>query len=62
MLHLILQFKLSPEEKKLFEGINLGDAALPGDYLQVHRVAEPDAALIPVIEEIWVEKVLKEGK
>ncbi|WP_148867989.1 ABC transporter substrate-binding protein [Thermosediminibacter litoriperuensis] len=54
--------RLSPEEKKLFEDINLGDAALPGDYLQARRLAEPDASLIPVIEEIWVEKVLKEGK
>nr|WP_148218349.1 ABC transporter substrate-binding protein [Thermosediminibacter oceani] len=54
--------RLSTEERKLFEDIKLGEAALPGDYLQAHRLAEPDASLIPVIEEIWVEKVLKEGK
>ncbi|MCG0276461.1 MAG: ABC transporter substrate-binding protein [Thermosediminibacteraceae bacterium] len=54
--------RLSKEERKLFEEIKLEEAALPGDYLAAHRLPEPNASLIPVIEEIWVEKVLKEGK
>lgn len=54
--------KLSAEEQSLFGKANRGDAAISGEYLQGHRISEPYAALVPVIDEIWLQRVVREGK
>lgn len=49
--------KLSEEERKVFEAIELGEAAIPQDVLLSHRVPEMPADLVPIIEKIWMETV-----
>lgn len=51
--------KLSDEEKKLFNDIEIGNGAINQEILMKHRVPEMPADLVPVIEEIWMENILK---
>lgn len=56
----VLSFdQLSIEEKKRFEAIKIGEGVLPIEELLSHRVPEMPADLIPIIEEIWSENILK---
>ncbi|UWG97056.1 ABC transporter substrate-binding protein [Dehalobacter sp. DCM] len=50
--------KLSDDEKKLFDSVDLGQGSIPQDILLSKRVPEMPAKLIPIIEEIWLEEVV----
>lgn len=54
--------KLDPQSLKNLEGINPGIATLSTEELQTHRLPEISAAYIPVIEELWKEKVIQNGQ
>lgn len=54
--------KLNPEEKELFKSMKLGAATLPQDILSEKRIPEMPAALIPIIEKIWMEEIPGEGE
>lgn len=51
--------KLSDEEKKTFSSIEIGKGALDQETLLKHRLPEMPANLVPIIEELWMENVLK---
>lgn len=51
--------KLSDDEKKIFSDIIIGEGALDQETLLEHRVPEMPADLVPIIEEIWMENILK---
>lgn len=51
--------KLSNDEKKIFSDIIIGEGALDQETLLEHRVPEMPADLVPIIEEIWMENILK---
>lgn len=50
--------KLTDEQKKSYDAIPSGDATLPQKELAEKRIPEMPAQLVPLIEEIWEEKVL----
>jgi putative spermidine/putrescine transport system substrate-binding protein len=54
--------RLLPEEKQLFEEVKIGKGALSQDFLLSHRLPEMPANLIPIIEEIWLERIAKVGE
>lgn len=49
--------KLSDDEKKVFEEINVGKGAVSLEELLNYRIPEMPANLIPIIEEIWQENI-----
>ncbi|MFW5736001.1 MAG: ABC transporter substrate-binding protein [Halanaerobium sp.] len=49
--------KLSAEQKEQFENIDLGEATVPLEELEAHRVPEIPAKWVPVIEDVWSEEV-----
>ncbi len=51
--------KLSDDEKAMLEKINIPSSILPVETLFNNRYPEPAAHLVPIIEEIWQEYVLK---
>jgi putative spermidine/putrescine transport system substrate-binding protein len=51
--------KLSEEEKKTFSSVKIGEGTIPQEELMKHRVPEMPANLVPIIEEIWQENILK---
>jgi putative spermidine/putrescine transport system substrate-binding protein len=51
--------RLSGEEKKIFSDIIIGKGALDQETLLKHRVPEMPADLVPIIEDIWMENILK---
>lgn len=53
--------KLSPEEKAMFDRVDIGEATLAQDVLADHRIPEMPADLVPIIEKIWMERVPGEG-
>lgn len=53
---------LNEEEKEIMDSVALGDATLPQDVLYEHRIPEMPAALVPIIEEIWMRSVPTEGE
>ncbi len=50
--------KLSDEEKRTFESIEVGKGALSQDELLAKRLPEMPAHLVPIIEQIWLEEVV----
>lgn len=50
--------KLSAPEKELFDRIDTGKGNIPQDELLEKRLPEMPAALVPIIEEIWLEEVV----
>lgn len=50
--------KLSDEEKKRFDDIDIGQGVLPQDELLNKRLPEMPANIVPIIEEIWLEEVV----
>ncbi len=50
--------KLSDEEKAIFESIDIGKGTLSQAELLSKRLPEMPAALVPIIEEIWLEEVV----
>lgn len=50
--------KLSADEKKLFDDIEIGKGALDQKELLHKRLPEMPADLVPIIEEIWFEEVV----
>lgn len=50
--------KLSDEEKKRFDDIDIGQGVLPQDELLSKRLPEMPANIVPIIEEIWLEEVV----
>jgi putative spermidine/putrescine transport system substrate-binding protein len=51
--------KLSDDEKKVFNDIQIGKGTIDQETLMKHRVPEMPADLVPIIEEIWMENILK---
>lgn len=51
--------KLSPDEKKMFDAVSISKSTIPMETLLKNRQPEPSADLIPIIEKIWEEYVLK---
>jgi putative spermidine/putrescine transport system substrate-binding protein len=51
--------KLSSDERKLFDSVVLGDATIDQKVLLDKRLPEMPAKLIPIIEKIWEEELLK---
>lgn len=51
--------KLSAEDMKYFENITIAPSTVPMDTLLEKRLPEPPAYLVPLIEKIWEEYVLK---
>lgn len=51
--------KLSDEEKKIFDAIEIGKGTIKQETLMKHRIPEMPADLVPIIEEIWMENILK---
>jgi putative spermidine/putrescine transport system substrate-binding protein len=51
--------KLSEDEKKIFSDVKIGKGTLDQETLLRHRVPEMSADLVPIIEEIWMENILK---
>lgn len=49
--------RLNEEQQAAFEAVDLGPGAIPQDELLEHRLPEMPAALVPIIEEIWLEEV-----
>ncbi|MEW9095860.1 MAG: ABC transporter substrate-binding protein [Clostridiaceae bacterium] len=54
--------KLSEEQKKAFDEVDLGKGVLPQDELLKHRIPEMPADLVPIIEKIWQENIPEGGK
>ena len=50
--------KLSEEQKKVFDAVDLGQGTIPQDELLSKRLPEMSAQLVPIIEEIWLEDVV----
>lgn len=50
--------KLSAEEKKAFEKVDIGKGVLSQNELLNHRLPEMPADLVPIIEDIWLEEVV----
>jgi len=50
--------KLSADEKKLYQAVDLGKGSIPQDELLAKRIPEMPAKLIPIIEQIWLEEVV----
>lgn len=49
--------RLSEEQAAAFDAVDLGPGTIPQDELLDHRLPEMPAALVPLIEEIWLEEV-----
>ena len=49
--------KLSVDQKKRFDAVNIGQGTIPQEELLSKRITEIPANLIPIIEEIWLEEV-----
>jgi len=50
--------KLSAEELEAFNAVEIGQGVLTQEELLAHRLPEMPAALVPIIEEIWLEEVV----
>ncbi len=50
--------KLSEEESKMFDNVDLGKGTLSQEELLSKRLPEMPADLVPIIEEIWLEEVV----
>ena len=50
--------KLSDDQKKEFDNVDLGKGVIAQDELLSKRLPEMPAQLVPVIEEIWQEEVV----
>ena len=50
--------KLSDDQKKKFDNVDLGKGVIAQDELLSKRLPEMPAQLVPVIEEIWQEEVV----
>ena len=50
--------KLSEEEREIFGSVEIGKGALPQDLLLDNRLPEVPAALVPIIDQIWMENLL----
>jgi putative spermidine/putrescine transport system substrate-binding protein len=50
--------KLSAEEKKMFDEVEIGNGIVAQDELLAKRLPEMPAGLVPIIEEIWLEEVV----
>lgn len=50
--------RLTDEQKKMYDSISTGESTLPAKELAEKRIPEMPAQLVPIIEEIWEEKVL----
>ena len=51
--------KMSEEEKALFKQDDNVEGLVAPEELQEKAKPEPPAGLVPLIEEIWIEDVLK---
>ncbi|HZK43277.1 MAG TPA: ABC transporter substrate-binding protein [Syntrophomonadaceae bacterium] len=51
--------KLSLAEKQLFDEVEMGEGCISQDELLSKRIPEIPANLVPIIEEIWQEEVVK---
>ncbi|HHW49656.1 MAG TPA: ABC transporter substrate-binding protein [Clostridiaceae bacterium] len=51
--------KLNEPEKQLFSSVKTGKGVLPPEELLSKRVGELKADVVPVIEEIWQEEIMK---
>ncbi|HHW00120.1 MAG TPA: ABC transporter substrate-binding protein [Clostridiaceae bacterium] len=51
--------KLNEEEKELFTAVKIGKGVLPPEELLSKRVGELKADVVPIIEEIWQEEIMK---
>jgi len=51
--------KLNETEKELFSSVKTGKGVLPPEELLSRRVGELKADVVPVIEEIWQEEIMK---
>ncbi|MFA6807642.1 MAG: ABC transporter substrate-binding protein [Eubacteriales bacterium] len=55
--------KMEPEYVEELKGIDTGIATLSSEILQNHRLPEISASYIPVIEELWKERIIqREGQ
>lgn len=52
--------KLSPEQQDAMNNVNMGEATLPLEELEEHRLPELSADYIEIIEKGWMENVAKE--
>lgn len=50
--------KLSNEQRKLFDSVDIGKGVIPQEELLSKRLPEMPAALVPIIEDIWAEEVV----
>ena len=50
--------KLSDEQKKTFDDVDIGKGVITQDELLSKRLPEMPAGLVPIIEEIWAEEVV----
>lgn len=50
--------RLTENEKQLFDGVEIGQGAIPQNELLEKRLPEMPAKLVPIIEEIWLEEVV----
>ena len=50
--------KLSDEQKKSFDDVDIGKGVITQDELLSKRLPEMPAGLVPIIEEIWAEEVV----
>ena len=57
-LPVVDQAKLSEEEAAAFDAVDLGEGVLTQAELLEHRLPEMPAALVPILEEIWLEEVV----
>ena len=51
--------KLSDEQKKSFDDVDIGKGVITQDELLSKRLPEMPAGLVPIIEEIWAEEVIR---
>ncbi len=51
--------KLSEEERRIFDEVELGQGVLPQEVLLENRLPEVPAPLVPVIERIWMENIVE---
>lgn len=49
---------LSDEQKAAFDSVDLGEGSISQDELLSKRLPEMPSALVPIIEEIWLEEVV----
>lgn len=54
--------RVSAEERALFEAVPIGEGVLSPTELSDKRLPELPSALIPLIEEIWLEEVVEQKK